>query len=110
MLSDEILWQYDGSVKWFMCRIHAKDAICTYKAKNKSDVKRHMRKIHGIETWMACKNALMDGTPCPYKGSIGDAAQAGWLANVDDAPSESKYVKKKVTIKTNEMMNEEMSE
>ena len=52
----------------------------------------------------------MAGTPCPYKGSIGDAAQAGWLANVDDAPSESKYVKKKVTIKTNEMMNEETSE
>jgi hypothetical protein len=42
----------------------------------------------------------MAGTPCPYKGSIGDAAQAGWLSNPEDAPSESLFVKKKVT-KTN---------
>ena len=42
----------------------------------------------------------MAGTPCPYKGSIGDAAQAGWLSNPGDAPSESLFVKKKVT-KTN---------
>ena len=42
----------------------------------------------------------MAGTPCPYKGSIGDAAQVGWLENPGDAPDESKYVKKKVT-KTN---------
>ena len=39
----------------------------------------------------------MAGTPCPYKGSIGDAAQAAWLENPEDAPSESMYVKKKVT-------------
>jgi len=39
----------------------------------------------------------MAGTPCPYKGKIGDAAQASWLANPGDAPSESLFVKKKVT-------------
>jgi hypothetical protein len=42
----------------------------------------------------------MAGTPCPYKGSIGDAAQAAWLENPEDAPSESMYVKKKVTKKS----------
>ena len=38
----------------------------------------------------------MAGTPCPYKGQIGDAAQVAWLGNPDDAPSESLFVKKKV--------------
>ena len=34
-------------------------------------------------TW----NALwMAGTPCPYEGSIGDAAKEKWLANPDRAP------------------------
>ena len=40
----------------------------------------------------------MAGTPCPYKGQIGDSAQASWLANPNDAPSESLFVKKKVKI------------
>jgi hypothetical protein len=52
---------------------------------------------------MLCQDARvfdsmwMAGTPCPYKGKIGDAAQLAWLENPDDAPSESKFVKKKVT-------------
>ena len=60
-------------------------------------------KVAGVS--LLCQDARvfdamwMAGTPCPYKGSIGDAAQAAWLEYPEDAPSESKYVKvkKKVT-------------
>jgi len=58
-------------------------------------------KVAGVS--LLCQDARvfdamwMAGTPCPYKGSIGDAAQAAWLENPEDAPSESMYVKKKVT-------------
>ena len=58
-------------------------------------------KVAGVS--LLCQDARvfdamwMAGTPCPYKGSIGDAAQAAWLENPEDAPSESMYIKKKVT-------------
>jgi hypothetical protein len=61
-------------------------------------------KVAGVS--LLCQDARvfdamwMAGTPCPYKGSIGDAAQAAWLENPEDAPSESMYVKKKVTKKS----------
>ena len=35
------------------------------------------------------------GTPCPYKGSIGDDAKKAWEENPEDAPSDSKIFKKK---------------
>jgi hypothetical protein len=42
---------------------------------------------------------LMAGTPCPYKGLIGDAALAEWEENPDLAPSGSQQMlKKKVTV------------
>ena len=40
---------------------------------------------------------LMAGTPCPYKGKIGKDALAAWEQNPTDAPSGSKFIKKKVT-------------
>jgi ribulose 1,5-bisphosphate synthetase/thiazole synthase len=40
---------------------------------------------------------LMAGTPCPYKGKIGTDALAAWKENPTDAPSGSKFIKKKVT-------------
>jgi hypothetical protein len=40
---------------------------------------------------------LMAGTPCPYKGKIGKDALAAWTENPTDAPSGSKFIKKKVT-------------
>ncbi len=58
-------------------------------------------KVAGVS--LLCQDARvfdamwMAGTPCPYKGRIGDAAQVAWLENPEDAPLESMYVKKKVT-------------
>jgi hypothetical protein len=40
---------------------------------------------------------MMAGTPCPYKGQIGDEARLGWEENPDLAPSGSQMLKKKVT-------------
>jgi hypothetical protein len=39
---------------------------------------------------------MMAGTPCPYKGQIGDEARLGWEENPDLAPSGSQMLKKKV--------------
>ena len=38
---------------------------------------------------------MMAGTPCPYKGLIGDEARSGWEENPDLAPSGSQILKKK---------------
>ena len=52
---------------------------------------------------MLCQDARafdamwMAGTPCPYKGAIGNDAKLAWEANPDDVPSDSKVFKKKVT-------------
>ena len=52
---------------------------------------------------MLCQDARafdamwMAGTPCPYKGMIGDAAKENWEKNIEDAPSDSKMFKKKMT-------------
>ena len=52
---------------------------------------------------MLCQDARafdamwMAGTPCPYKGTIGDAAKENWEKNIEDAPIDSKMFKKKVT-------------
>ena len=51
---------------------------------------------------MLCQDARafdamwMAGTPCPYKGAIGNDAKLAWEANPDDVPSDSKVFKKKV--------------
>ncbi len=37
----------------------------------------------------------MAGTPCPYKGKIGDDAKNAWEKNPEDAPTDSKVFKKK---------------
>ena len=37
----------------------------------------------------------MAGTPCPYKGSIGDEAKTAWENNPEDVPTASKVFKKK---------------
>ena len=37
----------------------------------------------------------MAGTPCPYKGKIGDDAKNAWEENPEDAPTDSKVFKKK---------------
>ena len=37
----------------------------------------------------------MAGTPCPYKGAIGDDAKTAWEENPEDAPADSKVFKKK---------------
>ena len=37
----------------------------------------------------------MAGTPCPYKGAIGDDAKKAWENNPDDVPTDSKVFKKK---------------
>jgi hypothetical protein len=37
----------------------------------------------------------MAGTPCPYKGAIGDDAKKSWEENPEDAPADSKVFKKK---------------
>ena len=39
---------------------------------------------------------IMAGTPCPYKGKIGEDALTQWIENIDDAPSGQKTIKKKV--------------
>ena len=39
---------------------------------------------------------LMAGTPCPFRGQIGDDAKSGWEENPDLAPSDSRMLKKKV--------------
>ena len=39
---------------------------------------------------------LMAGTPCPFRGQIGDEAKAGWEENPDLVPSGSQILKKKV--------------
>ena len=50
---------------------------------------------------MLCQDARafdamwMAGTPCPYKGAIGDDAKKAWEENPEDAPSDSKVFKKK---------------
>jgi len=38
----------------------------------------------------------MAGTPCPYRGLIGDEALAGWEENPELVPSGSRMLKKKV--------------
>jgi hypothetical protein len=40
---------------------------------------------------------MMAGTPCPFRGQIGDEAKSGWEENPDMAPSDSQMFKKKVT-------------
>ena len=40
---------------------------------------------------------MMAGTPCPFRGRIGDEAKSGWQENPDMAPSDSQMVKKKGT-------------
>ena len=40
---------------------------------------------------------MMAGTPCPFRGQIGDEAKSGWQENPDMAPSDSQMVKKKGT-------------
>ena len=37
----------------------------------------------------------MAGTPCPYKGAIGNDAKKAWEENPEDAPQDSKVFKKK---------------
>ena len=37
----------------------------------------------------------MAGTPCPYKGAIGDEAKTSWENNPEDVPTASKVFKKK---------------
>jgi len=50
---------------------------------------------------MLCQDARafdamwMAGTPCPYKGTIGDVAKKNWEENPNDAPSDSNIFKKK---------------
>ena len=50
---------------------------------------------------MLCQDARafdamwMAGTPCPYKGAIGDDAKQAWEENPEDAPADSKVFKKK---------------
>ena len=50
---------------------------------------------------MLCQDARafdamwMAGTPCPYKGAIGDDVKKAWEENPDDAPADSKMFKKK---------------
>ena len=50
---------------------------------------------------MLCQDARafdamwMAGTPCPYKGAIGDDAKKAWEENPEDAPQDSKVFKKK---------------
>ena len=50
---------------------------------------------------MLCQDARafdamwMAGTPCPYEGTIGDAAKKNWEENPDDAPNDSRVFKKK---------------
>ena len=50
---------------------------------------------------MLCQDARvfdsmwMAGTPCPYKGAIGDDAKKAWENNPDDVPTDSKVFKKK---------------
>ena len=50
---------------------------------------------------MLCQDARafdamwMAGTPCPYKGAIGDDAKKAWEENPEDAPADSKVFKKK---------------
>jgi hypothetical protein len=38
---------------------------------------------------------IMAGTPCPFRGQIGDEAKLGWEENPDMAPSDSQMFKKK---------------
>jgi len=50
---------------------------------------------------MLCQDARafdamwMAGTPCPYKGAIGDDAKNSWEKNPEDAPADSRIFKKK---------------
>ena len=50
---------------------------------------------------MLCQDARafdamwMAGTPCPYKGAIGDDAKKAWEENPEDVPANSKIFKKK---------------
>ncbi len=37
----------------------------------------------------------MAGTPCPYKGAIGDDAKTAWEENFEETPEDSKIFKKK---------------
>ena len=56
---------------------------------------------------------IMAGTPCPYRGKIGQEALALWEENPQDAPAGSKFIlKKKLTeTETNpDLMNQESSE
>ena len=41
---------------------------------------------------------MMAGTPCPFKGQIGDDARLGWEENSDLAPSDSQMFKKKARV------------
>ena len=56
-------------------------------------------KVAGVS--LLCQDARvfdamwMAGTPCPYKGSIGDTAKDNWEKFPDDVPSDSIVFKKK---------------
>ena len=45
---------------------------------------------------------MMAGTPCPFKGQIGDDARLGWEENSELAPSDSQMFKKKVRVEEEE--------
>jgi hypothetical protein len=45
---------------------------------------------------------MMAGTPCPFKGQIGDDAKVGWEENSDLAPSGVQTLKKKVRVEEEE--------
>lgn len=56
---------------------------------------------------------IMAGTPCPYKGTIGDKALAAWEENGEDIPSASQLLKSKkkkqimaVTVETSDYPNQ----
>ena len=64
------------------------------------------RSLYGMGMKVAAVSALcqdarvfdamwMAGTPCPYKGKIGDEAKTAWEENLDDVPSDSRVFKKK---------------
>ena len=56
---------------------------------------------------------IMAGTPCPYRGKIGQEALTLWEENPQDAPSGSKFISKKKLTETEtdpNLMDQEPSE
>ena len=53
------------------------------------------RSMYGMGMKVAAVSMWMAGTPCPYKGAIGDDAKKAWENNPDDVPTDSKVFKKK---------------